>query len=98
MTKIEAFGLSDVGRKRKHNEDSFASDPEEGLFIVADGMGGHSAGEVASKMAVEAVQGLWPPVAPRKGPPAGAPMRPNARSALQQAVHPHLPYAAISRP
>jgi protein phosphatase len=52
---IDAFGLTDVGRKRKHNEDAFALDVSEGLFIVADGMGGHAAGEVAAKITVETI-------------------------------------------
>ena len=53
---IDAHGLSDRGPVRKSNEDSFISDPSLKLFVVADGMGGHSAGEVASNLAVETIE------------------------------------------
>jgi PPM family protein phosphatase len=55
---IEAHGASDRGPVRKTNEDSFFSDPALQLFIVADGLGGHAAGEVASKLAVETISGF----------------------------------------
>ncbi|MFC1891348.1 PP2C family protein-serine/threonine phosphatase, partial [Thermodesulfobacteriota bacterium] len=52
---VKAAGISDVGLKREGNEDSFSTDDSLGLYIVADGMGGHLAGEVASQVSVELI-------------------------------------------
>ncbi|HSQ66312.1 MAG TPA: PP2C family serine/threonine-protein phosphatase [Polyangiaceae bacterium] len=52
------YGLSDVGRKRATNEDAYFMDDRIGLYVVADGMGGHAAGEVASQEAVETIYGM----------------------------------------
>ena len=51
-----AAAKTDVGQKRQGNEDRFCLDPALGLYVVADGMGGHAAGEVASRLAVETIQ------------------------------------------
>jgi len=54
--KLTAASLSDIGPVRGGNEDYFAIDNSNNLYIVADGMGGHLAGEVASKVAVQIIQ------------------------------------------
>ena len=57
--KIRYAAKTDVGMKRTHNEDYFSLVEKEQLFIVADGMGGHASGEVASKMAAETISEFY---------------------------------------
>lgn len=56
MIIVDSAGISDVGMKRKGNEDSFYVNDNLQLYIVADGMGGHQAGEVASNLVVESMR------------------------------------------
>lgn len=53
--RLYSAGVTDVGQRRDHNEDNYLIDEKLGLFIVADGMGGHEAGEVASKLSIETI-------------------------------------------
>lgn len=57
--KIRYAAKTDVGMKRTHNEDYFSLIEDEQLFIVADGMGGHASGEVASKMSAETISDFY---------------------------------------
>ena len=76
---VEVAAMSDMGRIRKNNEDSFLSEPEAGCFVVADGMGGGAAGEVASEMVITNL---------RKAATSTAEDSPGCRKyALQQALH-----------
>src|SRR5687767_14101467 len=68
--EVKAYGLTHVGRQRQHNEDSFLVEDGAKLYLVADGMGGHAAGEIASRIAVDSISefilhtkeddGTWP--------------------------------------
>src|SRR2546425_12871747 len=55
----EAFGLSDTGCVRANNEDYYRIEPDLGLYLLADGMGGAKAGERASELAVETIAGIF---------------------------------------
>ena len=57
-SKIRLVGMTDTGKVREHNEDTIAADSDIGLLVLADGMGGYNAGEVASGIAVKTVLNL----------------------------------------
>ena len=79
------FGMTDVGMTRTNNEDYFLISPAKRLYIVADGMGGHSAGEVASLNAVEAVNDYLAPELLARVEAGGEALEAEMKTALRQA-------------
>ena len=57
--RLNASGNSHVGLKRKVNEDRYLINDDSGLYVIADGMGGHRAGEVASRIVVDTIGDYW---------------------------------------
>ncbi|MEZ4362205.1 MAG: protein phosphatase 2C domain-containing protein [Kofleriaceae bacterium] len=81
--KLEAWMVTDVGVVRPHNEDNAHVDSAGSFFIVADGMGGHAAGEVASEMAVATVRERLEAARPQLAKFAAAPNDPGRRALVQ---------------
>lgn len=59
ILQLDSFGITDIGLVRDHNEDVWAAYPDGGLFLLADGMGGHSGGEVAAAKTIEYLHALF---------------------------------------
>lgn len=66
--ELKVAAKSDIGLKRKLNEDSYLMAPDLGIYLIADGMGGHKAGEVASRMVVETMADYWRKIKGNKPP------------------------------
>lgn len=72
MMNYTSFGFSEIGKSHVQNEDRYSRDEKEGLFLVADGMGGHVSGETASQLAIDCISDFvirsrseevqWPPL------------------------------------
>jgi protein phosphatase len=67
--RLSWSAATDRGLRRPANEDSYCARPDLGLFVVADGMGGHAAGEIASRLAVETIEAVVATAGPRPAPP-----------------------------
>ena len=89
MIMVQAAGCSDIGKVRKANEDCFLLNEPVGLYVVADGMGGHRGGAVASRIAVETIDAFMATVAeepPRADGPRAVAVNSQATLRLRQSI------------
>lgn len=90
MIDIASAGISDIGRKRHSNQDCFLIDDTHRLYVVADGMGGHQAGEVASQLVVDSIHQYFSASAPTHDTTQTAPQDPflsPEANRLRDAIH-----------
>jgi protein phosphatase len=80
--KLRCVGATDTGRVRDHNEDTIGTDPDVGLVVLADGMGGYKSGEVASGIAVRTLLGLIKEAVERQDMTVADPDTGQSRSAI----------------
>lgn len=73
--RLNAAGNSHVGLKRKVNEDRYLINDNSGLYVIADGMGGHRAGEVASRIVVDTIGDYWMKISRKESPPFIGPVK-----------------------
>jgi protein phosphatase len=97
---LQCAGVTDIGKVRQRNEDSIGVDAEMGLLVVADGMGGHNAGDLASRLTIETLfttARSLPPLEPESAEPSRSGMGTTVVAAWLSATHLDVAHVGDSR-